>query len=64
MDNYGTLVCEIVCILIHCMIELNLYSIFEVFSSFIIFYGMLVIKDVTNNACGCIFIFLLFWNTI
>ena len=62
--NYGALVCGIVCILIHGMIGLDLYTIFEALSTFIIIYGMLVIKDVTNNAWGCIFIFLLFWNAI
>ena len=62
--NYGALVCGIVCILIHGMIGLDLYTIFEALSTFIIIYGMLVIKDVTNNAWGCIFVFLLFWNAI
>ncbi len=62
--NYGAIVCGIVCILIHGMIGLDLYTIFEALSTFIIIYGMLVIKDVTNNAWGCIFIFLLFWNAI
>ena len=62
--NYGALVCGIVCILIHGMIGLDLYTIFEALSTFIMIYGMLVIKDVTNNAWGCIFIFLFFWNAI
>ncbi len=62
--NYGAIVCGIVCILIHGMIGFDLYTIFEALSTFIIIYGMLVIKDETNNAWGCIFIFLLFWNAI
>lgn len=46
------------------MIGIDLYTVFEAITAFIIIYGMLVIKDKTNNAWGCILIFLLFWNAI
>ena len=62
--NYGAIVCGIACILVHGMIGFDLYTLFEALTTFIIIYGMLVIKDKTNNAWGCIFIFLLFWNAI
>ena len=62
--NYGAIVCGLICILIHGMIGFDLYTIFFFFSTFIIIYGMLIIKEHTNNAWGCIFIFLLFWNAI
>ena len=62
--NYGAIVCGIICILIHGMIGFDLYTIFEAFTTFIIIYGMLIVKEKTNNAWGCIFIFLFFWNAI
>lgn len=62
--NYGAIVCGIVCVLIHGMVGLDLYTIFEALTTFIIIYGMLIVKEKTNNAWGCIFIFLFFWNAI
>lgn len=62
--NYGAIVCGIVCVLIHGMIGFDLYTLFEAITTFILIYGMLMIKDYTNNAWGCILIFLLFWNAI
>ena len=62
--NYGAIVCGLICILIHGMIGFDLYTIFEAITTFIIIYGMLIIKEKTNNAWGCILIFLLFWNAI
>ncbi len=62
--NYGAIVCGVVGVLIHGMIGLDLYTIFEALTTFIIIYGMLIIKERTNNAWGCIFIFLFFWNAI
>ena len=62
--NYGAIVCGLICILIHGMLGFDLYTIFEAITTFIIIYGMLVIKENTNNAWGCILIFLFFWNAI
>ena len=62
--NYGAIVCGLVCVLIHGMIGFDLHTIFEALTTFIIIYGMLMIKEKTNNAWGCIFIFLFFWNAI
>ena len=62
--NYGAIVCGIICILIHGMIGFDLYTIFEALTTFILIYGMLVVKENTNNAWGCILIFLLYWNAI
>ena len=62
--NYGAIVCGIVCVLIHGMVGFDLYTIFEALTTFIIIYGMLIVKEKTNNAWGCIFIFLFFWNAI
>ena len=62
--NYGAIVCGIACVLIHGMVGFDLYTIFEALTTFIIIYGMLIVKEKTNNAWGCIFIFLFFWNAI
>ena len=62
--NYGAIVCGIICILVHGMIGFDLYTIFEALTTFILIYGMLVVKENTNNAWGCILIFLLYWNAI
>ena len=62
--NYGAIVCGIVCVLIHGIVGFDLYTIFEALTTFIIIYGMLIVKEKTNNAWGCIFIFLFFWNAI
>lgn len=62
--NYGAIVCGLMCVLIHGMVGFDLYTIFEALTTFIIIYGMLIVKEKTNNAWGCIFIFLFFWNAI
>lgn len=62
--NYGAIVCGLVCVLIHGMVGLDLYTFFAALTTFIIIYGMLIVKENTNNAWGCIFIFLFFWNAI
>ena len=43
--NYGAIVCGMICILIHGMIGLDLYTVFEAITTFIIIYGMLMIKE-------------------
>lgn len=62
--NYGAIVCGMLCILIHGMIGFDLYTLFEALTTFVIVYGMLMIKENTGNAWGCILIFILFWNAI
>ena len=62
--NYGAIVCGMLCILIHGMIGFDLYTLFEALTTFVIVYGMLMIKEKTGNAWGCILIFILFWNAI
>ena len=61
---YGAIVCGMLCILIHGMIGFDLYTLFEALTTFVIVYGMLMIKEKTGNAWGCILIFILFWNAI
>ncbi len=62
--NFGAITSGILCILIHGMIGFDLYTIFEAITTFIIIYGMLMVKEKTGNAWGCVLIFWLFWNAV
>jgi len=62
--NWGAITCGIVCLLLHLMAGVSIYGLIEGLAVFIIIYGMLIVKDYTKNAWGCILIFLLFWNAI
>ncbi|GHU68522.1 hypothetical protein AGMMS49983_21270 [Clostridia bacterium] len=60
--NWGAIVSAILCILIHGAVGVNLASIIEMFSIMIIIYGMLIVRERTGNAWGCVFIFVFLWN--
>ena len=60
--NWGAITCGVACLLIHGMIGFSFYTLMEALAVFIMIYGMLVVKNYTNNAWGCILIFILFWN--
>lgn len=60
--NCGALVCAIICILIHGMFRFDLKGIIEILATFILMYGMILVKEKTNNAWGCIAIFFVIWN--
>lgn len=62
--NWGAISCGIACLLLHVMAGVSIYGLMEGLAVFIIIYGMLVIKDYTKNAWGCIAIFTFFWNAI
>ncbi|MBB6446723.1 hypothetical protein [Bacillus benzoevorans] len=58
--NWGAISCGIFCLLIHGMVGVTA----EALTMFIMIYGMLVVKEYTGNAWGCVLIFMLFWNAI
>jgi hypothetical protein len=58
----GAIVCAIMCILIHGAIGVTPKDVVEMFTVFIIIYGMLMVRKFTGNAWGCVFTFLLLWN--
>ncbi len=62
--NWGAISCGIFCLLIHGMVGVTPSAIAEALTMFIIIYGMLVVKEYTGNAWGCVLIFMLFWNAI
>jgi hypothetical protein len=59
--DLGALTCALVCILFH-PINFSLLGLLEIATTFVLIYGMLLVKRHTNNAWGCIFIFLFLWN--
>jgi hypothetical protein len=60
--NWGAILCGVMCLLIHGMIGVTPSAILEAVSVFIIIYGMLVAKELTGSAWGCVFIFIFLWN--
>jgi hypothetical protein len=62
--NWGAIMCAILCILIHGAIGVTPEGIVEMITTMIIIYGMLMVKEYTGNAWGCVFIFVFLWNAI
>jgi hypothetical protein len=60
--NWGAITGAIVCILIHGLIGVTPEGILEMLAVMIIIYGMLMAKEYTGNAWGCVFIFVFLWN--
>lgn len=60
--NWGAIACAVFCILIHGAIGLTPAGIIEMITVFVLIYGMLVVKEQTGNAWGCVFVFLFLWN--
>lgn len=60
--NWGAISCAVLCILIHGAIGVTAEGIIEMLTIFIIVYGMLMVKEYTGNAWGCVFIFVFLWN--
>lgn len=60
--NWGAIFSAVLCILIHGMIGVTAEGILEMVSVMIIIYGMLMVKEFTGNAWGCVFIFVFIWN--
>lgn len=59
--NVGAITSAIVCILFH-PFSTSFWGIVEVVTIFIAIYGMLIVKERTNNAWGCVFVFCFIWN--
>lgn len=60
-SNVGAITCAIICILFH-PFSTSFWGIVEIITTFIAIYGMLIVKDETKNAWGCIFAFCFIWN--
>lgn len=60
--NWGAIVCAVLCILIHGLIGVTLTGVIEMITVLVIIYGMLMVREITKNAWGCVFIFVFLWN--
>jgi hypothetical protein len=60
--NVGAIVCGIICVLVHGIIGIDILTLIEAISVFIFVYGILIVKNITGNAWGCVFSFLFLWN--
>jgi hypothetical protein len=60
--DWGAIVCAVLCIVIHGAIGVTVESIIEMLSMMIVIYGMLMVKKLTGNAWGPVFIFVFLWN--
>lgn len=62
--DWGALICAIMCIVIHGAIGVTPESIIQMVVTMILIYGMLIVRKVTGNAWGCVFVFLVYWNAL
>ena len=62
--DWGAFLCALMCILIHCAVGVSPDAILQMFTTFILIYGMLIVRKETGNAWGCILIFFVYWNAM
>jgi hypothetical protein len=60
--DWGAITCAVLCIVIHGAVGVTLEGIAEMISIVIIIYGMLLVRKLTGNAWGCVFVFVFLWN--
>jgi len=62
--NWGAIICAILCILIHGLVGVTPEDIIEMLATMALIYGMLIIREQTQNAWGVIFVFTFLWNAM
>ena len=62
--NWGAISCAILCVLIHGAIGVTPEGIVEMCTILIIIYGIIMVKEITQNAWGCVFVFMFLWNAL
>lgn len=62
--NWGAIICAIMCILVHGVVGVTPDAIIEMLCTIFLIYGMLVVRDYTGNAWGCVLIFVAYWNAL
>ena len=62
--DVGAFVCAIMCIVIHGMVGVTPDAVLEMFLTMFLIYGMLIVRKETDNAWGCVLIFLVYWNAL
>lgn len=61
--NVGAIVGALLCVFMHGGISLDVKVMFDALTMFVFVYGILVTKNITGNAWGCIFSFFFLWNS-
>lgn len=62
--NWGAIFSAIFCILLHTALGLPPESFLSGLCDFLIIYGMLIVKEETGNAWGCVAVYVFFWNAL
>ncbi|HKM22781.1 MAG TPA: hypothetical protein VJZ01_12165 [Lachnospiraceae bacterium] len=62
--NWGAISCAIFCILIHGAIGVTPEGIIEMLTVMFLIYGMLIVRERTGNAWGCVAVFVFIWNAL
>ncbi len=62
--SWGALTCAIMCVLIHGAVGVTPEAVIEMLCTMFLIYGMLIVKNITGNAWGCVLIFVLYWNAL
>lgn len=60
--DFGGIFGGIVCVLVHKMVGLDFLTMVEGITVFVFVYGIIVIRNRTGNAWGCVVSFLFLWN--
>lgn len=62
--NWGAISCAVLCILIHGAIGVTPEGMIEMLTIMFLIYGMLIVKERTGNAWGCVAVFVFIWNAL
>lgn len=61
--DIGAITCAVIGILFH-PLNTSFWGIIEIVTTFVALYGMLIVKNKTKNAWGCVFVFCFIWNAL
>ena len=61
--DIGAITCAVIGILFH-PLSTSFWGIIEIITTFVALYGMLIVKNKTKNAWGCVFVFCFIWNAL
>ena len=62
--DVGAFVCAVMCIVVHGIVGVTPEAFLEMVCTLILIYGMLIVRKETDNAWGCVLIFLVYWNAL
>ena len=62
--DVGAFVCAVMCIVIHGCVGVTPDAIADMLVTMFLIYGMLIVRKETDNAWGCVLIFMVYWNAL